>query len=187
MKNLVKTYFRKIISLTLQCLWFLAIALPILMYLERPPVSSYKVREITNPIKPGETLPSVAPGETLHMRFQATINKECPGTVIRTILDSSGRPFNFVEEPRPELEAYPIDLIVPLGTFPGPAQYFARVRWRCNWVQEWFPKEVRQPPLDFIVEPAPGQVLIPEQQGIYVMPRSLDTTEVVQTNTSEAD
>lgn len=168
MKDLLKTSARRIFLLTLQCLWFLAIAIPIMMTFERAPVTKWTKRDVLNP---NSTVP---PGEDLKIRIEATINKECPGTVIRQIIDSKDRLFTFAEEPRQELDAYTVELNVPLGATAGPAKYTARIRWRCNWVQEWWPKEIRQAPLDFIIAPSEGQVPDPAQQGLYSDPENLD-------------
>ena len=156
------SFLKRVTILTLQCLWFLTVAIPIMMYFERPPVSTYRVREIEKPI--------VAPGETLKIKIAATLSKDCPGSVIRIITDSTGKPVEFAEEPRPEFETYTVLLVVPLGSFPGPAKYGARVFWRCNWIQEWFPREVSQPPIPFEITPVDGQLPLPGQQGIYQAP-----------------
>lgn len=155
----------RVIKLTLQCLWFLAIAIPIFQFLERPPVPQlYLKREIMNPDK------KVAPGGTLIISIAAPMTKDCDGKVLRVITDSTGREFPFAIEPRPQREEYPVELTVPLGVFPGKAEYFATIYWSCNWVQQWFPKEIKQPPLEFEILPAEGQISNPAQQGIYEAP-----------------
>lgn len=156
---------KKLIVLTLQCLWFLAIAMPIMLYLERPPVSNYNKREIDP-----STL-RVAPGQDLKINISANIsNKECDAMVVRTITDSTGRPFEFASELRPQQVSYQIELTVPLGTYPGPAQYTAKIFWSCNFMQNWFPKIITQSPLLFEILPADGQLPMPQQQGVYEAP-----------------
>lgn len=161
----MKALILRIIKLTAMCLYFLAIAMPILMFLERPPVQQqYGKREILNNGR------KVAPGEQLKIHIAAVMTKDCEGQVIRIITDSTGREFPFAIEDRPRSEDYVVEVTVPLGSYPGPAQYWGRIYWACNWVQRWFPKEVKQPPLDFEIVPAEGQLPIPEQQGIYETP-----------------
>lgn len=155
---------KRIAILTLQCFWFLCIAIPILMYLERPPVTTYGKREIMNPGK------KVAPGGVLMVSIAAPMSKDCDGEVERIITDSTGREYPFAREERPHREEYPVEITVPLGTYPGPAQYWARVYWSCNWIQRFFPRVVIQPPIEFEILPVEGQVPLSEQQGIYMLP-----------------
>lgn len=166
----MKTFLKKLFILTLQCMWFMAIGLAILMYLERPPISTYGKREILNPGK------KVAPGGVLIISISAQMTKDCEADVIRVITDSTGREYPFAIEPRPRREEYPVELTIPLGVYPGKAQYWARIYWRCNWVQQWFPKEVKQPPIEFEILPAEGQFPQSDQQGIYMLP---DNTSIV--------
>lgn len=157
----------KMITLTLHVLYFLAIGLPILMYLEKPPVSTYARREIDP-----KTL-KVAPGEEVLINISAAVaNKECDGKVVRTITDSTGRSFDFAPEPRPLLETYTVPLTVPLGAYPGEAEYSATIYWSCNFVQKFFPTVIVQKPLKFEIIPAAGQLPNPEQQGIFMVPQS---------------
>lgn len=160
-------YFWKLITLTLQILYFLAVGLPILMYLEKPPVSSYSKREID------PTTLKVAPGEEVKINISAPIaNKECDAKVIRTITDATGRAFDFAPEQRPIMETYQVPLTVPLGAYPGEAEYSATIYWSCNFVQKFFPTVVVQKPLKFEIIPADGQLPNPEQQGIFMVPQS---------------
>lgn len=174
------TFIKRMIILTLQCLWFLAIAIPIFMYLERPPVAQYSIRQIVNEdgsLPPIGTLAKVAPGETLYIHIKALLTKDCPGEVVRIITDSTGREYPFEREERPVADEYVIEKTVPLGAYPGEAEYWGKVYWKCNWIQNIFPKEITQPPLKFEILPAKGQLPNPEQQGIFMQdPNKLSAT-----------
>lgn len=136
-------------------------ALFIYLYNEQPPVS-YSRRQVLTPLVP--------PGGELQIRISADVFKRCSSFVHRTIVDSTGRPFEFVPEPRPVETDYVIKIVVPLGAAPGPAYYSARVQWSCNLVQQWWPQEVTQRNIDFTIAPVEGQLPMPGQQGIYQKP-----------------
>lgn len=157
-------YFKKIFILTLQCLWFIAIALPIMLYLERPPTTIGGKREILNPDR------KVAPGGVLMLHITAPLSKYCPGEVVRIITDSTGREYPFAKEPRPNRDDYNVEVVIPLGVYPGKAEYWAKRYWQCNWVQKFFPREDEQDKLEFEIIPADGQMQLDGQQGIYMLP-----------------
>jgi hypothetical protein len=136
-------------------------ALFIYLYNEQPPIV-YSQRKVLTP--------TVAPGDTLRIRISADVNKRCDATVYRTIVDSVGKPTEFVGEPRPHKTDYIVEIKVPRGAEPGPAYYSARLLWVCNVVQQWFPQEVIQRQIDFNIAPAEGQMPMPDQQGIYNAP-----------------
>jgi hypothetical protein len=136
-------------------------ALFIYLYNEPPPVT-YSRRQVLTPVVP--------PGGELQIRISSDLTKRCSSEVYRTIVDVTGRPFDFVPEPRPLSTDYTIKLTVPLGAAPGPAYYSARVAWSCNMVQKYFPQEVIQRNIDFIIAPAEGQLPMPQQQGVYQVP-----------------
>lgn len=163
----VASKFHKLVILTLQCLWFLTVALPIMLYLERPPVSIYSDRSI-EPAK-------VYPGQEITINIKAALSKDCPAEVLRTITDASGRPFDFELEARPKRESYPVKKIVPLGAYPGKAEYQATVFWKCNWVQEIFPYKVVPPPIEFEILKAPEQNLPLLQSPSVPLPNDEDT------------
>jgi len=144
-----------------QVLFLAAIAVPIWMYFEPPPVS-YSQRKVLNE--------KVAPGETLRIQISADIQKQCPAVVYRTIVDSTGLPFDLLPVPRPNETDYVVEVPVPLGVSPGPAYYKARLLWSCNIIQKWFPREVIQRNITFIIEPSDGQLPVPERQGVYEKP-----------------
>lgn len=152
-----KTAAHKLFILTLQCLWFLAVAIPIMLYFERPPVSVYVDRSI-EPAK-------VYPGEEITINIKAAKTKDCPAVVYRELHDSSGRVFTFDPEPRPKQETFPVKKVVPIDAFPGPAEYHATLEWSCNWVQKFFPRVVDQPPISFEIMPTPEQMPLLEKQG----------------------
>lgn len=136
-------------------------ALFIYLYNEPPPVN-YSRRQVLTPVVP--------PGGELQIRISADITKRCSSQVFRTIVDTTGRPFEFVPEARPVQTDYIVRITVPLGAAPGPAYYSARVEWSCNLVQQYFPQEVTQRNIEFTIAPAEGQLPIPQQQGIYQKP-----------------
>lgn len=148
---------RRLFILTLQCVWFLMVAIPIMLYFERPPVTLYAKREIT-PEK-------VYPGEEITINIDAPLTKDCPAMVYRSIHDSSGRVFTFDPEMRPSKQTYPVKKVVPIDSFPGPAEYNATLEWSCNWVQSFFPRIVVQPPIPFMILPKPEQLPLLEKQG----------------------
>lgn len=113
--------------------------------------------------------PTVPPGGKLKIRISAqVIKKNCVGTAKRTIVDSSGARTDFEEIPRPNEPDLNVTIMVPLGAAPGRAIYLAQTIWRCNPVQEWFPKVYSQPGLEFEIVPSDDQLQLPEKQGIWV-------------------
>lgn len=130
--------------------------------LNEPSPVEYNRRQVLTPVVP--------PGGELQIRISADIRKRCSSTVYRTIVDMTGRPFDFVPEARPLETDYVIKIIVPLGAAPGPAYYAARIEWVCNLVQKYFPQEVIQRKIEFTIAPSEGQMPMPEQQGIYSKP-----------------
>lgn len=176
MKRFLWNLFKK----TALCLWFLAVAMPILLFLERPPVSVYQDRDV----EPKQVLP----GEEITILIKASMSKDCPAQVLRVITDSTGRTFPFELEDRPKRESYPVKKIVPIGVYPGPAEYQATVYWQCNWVQrmmlaigkpQWYPFIVKPPAIPFEILPTPEQLPMLEKQG------KLDTRPSIASEQSE--
>lgn len=168
----MKAFLCNLFKKTLLCLWFLCVAFPILLFLERPPVSIYQDRYI-EPKK-------VYPGDEITINIKASMTKDCPAEVLRVITDSTGRQFPYEIDERPKRESYPVKKIVPIGVYPGPAEYQATIYWQCNWVQRlflsigrpaWYPFIVKPPNISFEVLPTPEQLPMLEKQGkIYIEP-----------------
>jgi hypothetical protein len=144
-------------------------AIGVLLYREVP--SNYDRREILTP--------KVPPGGTLRILIEADITKDCDAIVYRTIVSSAGYVFELEPEKWLKTTNYIIEVPVPLGITPGPAEYAAEIDWRCNIVQQFFPKRTVQRKLRFEVVPSEEQLPIPQQQGIYPMPHQ-NLAKVVQ-------
>lgn len=165
---------------TLLCIWFITVAFPIFMFFEKPPVSVYQDRKI----EPSKLLP----GEEFTIHISASMSKDCPADVRREVTDSTGRPIDLGITPRPKRESYPVTMTVPIGAFPGPAEYQATIYWQCNWVQKlflsfgspsWYPFVVKPPPIPFEILPTPEQLPLLEKQGkINYLISPTDTTNV---------
>lgn len=132
-----------------------------LMYIEAPPASYARRAVLTK---------SVPPGGILKIAISADLTKRCDAVVYRTIIDSNGVLFELLPENRRQETDYIVDLFVPLGAAEGPAYYSARIVWKCNIVQQFFPVEVLQRNLPFNIAPSEGQFPNPAQQGIYSPP-----------------
>lgn len=162
MKMFLWNMFKK----TLLCIWFIAVAFPIFMFFEKPPVSVYQDRSI----EPA----SVYPGEDIIVNIKASMSKDCPAQVLRVITDSTGRTFPFELEDRPKRESYPVKKTVPIGSYPGTAEYQATIYWQCNWVQRmflrmgkpsWYPFIVQPPAIPFEIKATAQQMPMLEKQG----------------------
>lgn len=152
----------------------LVVVFPSLGYLlyNEPPPFVYSRREVLTP--------SVPPGGTLKIQISGDISKKCAASVERTIVDGKGIPFDLGEEPRDSRTDYTVEVPIPLGTAPGQSYYVAHIKWACNVVQQWFPQEVLQRRLRFMIEPTDGQIPIPEKQGIYQEPEQKSELAVVK-------
>lgn len=157
----MKAFLIRILKFTSHLLLFALIAIPIWFFYEPPPVS-YSVRKVLTP--------TVAPGDVLKIQISADIQKQCDALVFRTIIDSTGLPFTLEAETRPNETDYVVEVPVPPGATAGPANYRARLLWSCNFVQRWFPREVIQRNIPFVIAPLDGQMPMPERQGIYQAP-----------------
>lgn len=150
---------------TLSVLFFGSVALTpallIYLYNQQPPVT-YSSRKVLTPVVP--------PGGILKIEISSDLSRKCEAMVFRTIIDSNGALYDLSPEARPLKTNYVIEVPVPLGVMPGPASYSARVEWRCNPVQHWFPQEIIQKNLNFTIAPADGQFPDPQQQGVYPLP-----------------
>lgn len=133
----------------------------VLLFREQPPIS-YGRREILNS--------QVPPGGTLKIAIASDIVKDCDAIVYRSIIDGNGTLFELAPEARPKKTNYTAEVPIPLGAFPGKAYYAPKIEWRCNFIQQFFPKIVIQRQLEFEIVPSEGQLPMPQQQGIYAMP-----------------
>lgn len=136
-------------------------AVGFLLYSEPPPVN-YGRREVLNK--------DVPPGGVLKIAISTDITKKCDAVVYRRIIDFNGVLFDIFPERRSTLTDYIVEVPIPLGAAPGMAYYSARIEWKCNFVQKWFPQEVLQRNIPFNIVPSEGQMPVPEQQGIYQVP-----------------
>lgn len=125
---------------------------------EGEPVKYYR-RHVETPI--------VAPGDILRIKIAADIYKQCDSTVYRSITDSTGVVFEIAPGKRRDETEYTVAVPVPLGAAEGPATYKARIEWRCNFVQQFYPNVVNQNPLAFTIKAGEYQLQIPEKQGVY--------------------
>lgn len=132
-----------------------------ILYNEPPPIIYNKRDVLTR---------EVPPGGTLRIEISADVSSKCTAKVFRTIIDGNGVPFDLGEGRRNIQTNYIVEVPIPLGAAPGMSYYSARVLWSCNIVQKWFPQEIQQRALPFLIEPSEGQLPMPGQQGIYQAP-----------------
>lgn len=95
--------------------------------------------------------PNVAPGDELQIQITSELKKSCVASVRRYITDATGATTEFAPVKRPAFASYTVKLIVPQSAAPGPALYGARAEWECNPLQKWFPNEVVQPDIPFMI------------------------------------
>jgi hypothetical protein len=150
---------------------FILPALLIYWYKEPPPVV-YSQRRVLTPVVP--------PGGELQIRISADVTKKCNATVYRSVVDSSSVQTQYAPVFRPLETDYTVRVTIPLGAAPGPAFYSARVQWKCNFVQQWFPQEVIQRNIYFEIAPSEGQLPMPSRQGVYQAPEQ--KSELATTN-----
>lgn len=153
--------FLKFVIAALCGIAFILPALLIYWYKEPPPVT-YSQRKVLTPVVP--------PGGELQIRISSDVAKKCNATVYRSIVDSSSVKTEYSSVFRPTETDYTVKVTIPLGAAPGPAFYSARLEWKCNIVQQWFPQEVIQRNIYFEIAPSEGQMPMPERQGVYEAP-----------------
>lgn len=97
-------------------------------------------------------------GEQLVYRWTGTIDRSCPVTIRRIVIDSEGvvttlLARNFPAQPLDMLgkHSYEIRVDVPARIAEGPAIYQATEVPACDWLQRWFPVAIPYPPVDFVV------------------------------------
>lgn len=114
----------------------MTVVLPlIIMAFDREAVAKFTDTKIS----PSE----IYPGQTVTISWRGNQYRACNGEIRRTVIDSSGRYFNYAIEPtgggtvRPSDARLTKEFMTPEGMTPGRAEYIAKVwRW-CNWVQHW--------------------------------------------------
>jgi hypothetical protein len=132
-----------IVSIVLGCIAF--------MFADNQPPYSYIVEKsyvIPNPSHAGHQV-------LIHWEFK--INRLCPGTIVRTIVDAkTGATISY--DPTPALSTVKIGdtflertFFLPEGIRPGPKLYRANAEYVCNPLHRVWPLKVQTPDIPFEV------------------------------------
>lgn len=127
---------------------------PIWMLLDRtPPYTGHQ----------GEVVPAEPrAGEWMTVAWTVKVNRVCPGTIQREVVDAKRVVWNYDVQPAIRREQLTDEnrlhrsFILPTGASPGPARYRARTCYRCNPLQAWWPICSWTPEIPFTIRPAAG-------------------------------